>query len=227
MCTEGVFSADGDFGALDRIVPIAKEYGAQVLVDEAHSFGVAGPTGRGVAEAHGVLEDVDYLVVTFSKALGGVGGALITRAELARYVNWYARCRMFSCALDPAVTAGVTKAVELLGSAEGAARRQRVVDNATALRGALTGLNIGPSRSWIVPVIYGAEDRTILLADWLLSRGHEGSVMEFPAVPIGEARVRLFVTSEHDREQIDRCAATLRDAGAHFGFLRHEEPSTP
>lgn len=222
VCTEGVFSADGDFGALDQIVPMAKEYGAQVLVDEAHSFGVAGPTGRGVAEQHGVLEDVDYLVVTFSKALGGVGGALITRAELARYVNWYARCRMFSCALDPAVTAGVTKAIELLGSSEGAARRARVLDNATALREAMSGLNIGPSRSWIVPVIYGAEDRTILLADWLLSRGHEGSVMEFPAVPIGEARVRLFVTSEHDRDQIQQCAQTMREAGAHFGFADKE-----
>ena len=76
-----------------------------MLVDEAHSFLVAGPHGRGVAEEQGVLEQVDYLVVTFSKALGGVGGALIAPREVARYVNWYAKCRMFSCALDPAVTA--------------------------------------------------------------------------------------------------------------------------
>ncbi len=222
VCTEGVFSADGDFGALGEIVPLAKEYGAQVLVDEAHSFGVAGPHGRGVAEQHGVLDQVDYLVVTFSKALGGVGGALITTHELARYVNWYARCRMFSCALDPAVTAGVARAVELLGSTDGDQRRVRLVDNARALREALAGLDIGPSKSWIVPVIYGAEDRTILLADYLLRQGQEGSVMEFPAVPIGEARVRLFVTSEHTPEQIQRCAAGMRDAGAHFGFLKDD-----
>lgn len=223
VCTEGVFSADGDFGALGEIVPLAKSYGAQVLVDEAHSFGVAGPNGRGVAEEQGVLADVDYLVVTFSKALGGVGGAMIARHEIARYVNWYARCRMFSCALDPAVTAGVTRALELMMTDDGAKRRARVRANARALRESLHRLDIGPSKSWIVPVIYGAEDRTILLADYLLRRGHEGSVMEFPAVPVGEARIRLFVTSEHSPEQIQRCAAALEDAGAHFGFLKNED----
>ena len=224
VCTEGVFSADGDFGNLEQIVPVAKEFGAQVLVDEAHSFGVAGPNGRGVAEAQGVLDDVDYLVVTFSKALGGVGGALIARNEVTRYVNWYARCRMFSCALDPAVTAGVAKAVELLGSDDGALRRERVRANAKALREALHRLDIGPSKSWIVPVIYGAEDRTILLADWLLRHGQEGSVMEFPAVPVGEARIRLFVTSEHTPEQIQRCAKVIEQAGEHFGFLKEPSP---
>jgi glycine C-acetyltransferase len=223
VCTEGVFSADGDFGALAEIVGVAKEYGAQVLVDEAHSFGVAGPTGRGVAEEQGVLADIDYLVVTFSKALGGVGGALIARHDVARYVNWYARCRMFSCALDPAITAGVTKAIELLGSDDGAKRRARVRANAKALREALHRVDIGHSRSWIVPVIYGAEDRTILLADWLLQRGHEGSVMEFPAVPVGEARIRLFVTSEHTPEQIQQCATAIGEAAQHFDFLRPED----
>ena len=218
VCTEGVFSADGDFGALDKIVPLAKEYGAQVLVDEAHSFGVAGPNGRGVAEAHGVLDQIDYLVITFSKALGGVGGALITTHELARYVNWYARCRMFSCAMDPAVTAGVARAVELLGSSDGDERRKRVLSNAALLRESLTSVDIGPSSSWIVPVIYGPEDRTILLADYLMRRGHEGSVMEFPAVPVGQARIRLFVTSEHTPSQIQRCATAMHDAAEHFGF---------
>ncbi len=220
VCTEGVFSADGDFGALGRVVPVAKEYGAQVLVDEAHSFGAAGPGGRGVAEQQGVLDQVDYLVVTFSKALGGVGGALIAPHAVARYVNWYARCRMFSCALDPAVAAGVTKGVELLGSSEGAQRRTRLVANAHALREALNRVDTGRSTSWIVPVIYGDEERTILLADYLLRQGQEGSVMEFPAVPIGEARLRLFVTSEHSPEQIQRCATTMHEAAEHFGFLK-------
>jgi 7-keto-8-aminopelargonate synthetase-like enzyme len=223
VCTEGVFSADGDFGRLDEIVPLAKERGAEVLVDEAHSFMVAGPTGRGVAEQCGVLEDVDYLMVTFSKALGGIGGALIARREVARYVNWYARCRMFSCALDPAVTAGVTKALELAAGSEGALRRGRVRGNAERLRERLLGrVDIGRSRSWIVPVIYGSENDTILLADFLHRRGQEGSVMEFPAVPVNEARVRLFVTSEHQPDQIDACAENILAAARHFGFLREE-----
>jgi glycine C-acetyltransferase len=221
VCTEGVFSADGDFGRLDEIVPLARERGAQVLVDEAHSFLVAGPTGRGVAEQCGVLDGVDYLVVTFSKALGGIGGALIARREVTRYVNWYARCRMFSCAMAPAVTAGVTKALELAAGSEGDARRLRVRRNAERLRDRLRSrVDIGPSSSWIVPVIYGSESNTIPLADYLLRRGQEGSVMEFPAVPVNEARIRLFVTSEHQADQIDACADNILAAGSRFGFLR-------
>ena len=69
-----------------------------------------------------------------------------------------------------------------------------------------------------------AEDRTILLADWLLRHGQEGSVMEFPAVPVGEARIRLFVTSEHTPEQIQRCAKAIEQAGEHFGFLKETTP---
>src|SRR6202050_4411501 len=157
VCTEGVFSVDGDFGALDRIVPMAKSYGAQVLVDEAHSLLLCGERGCGVAEQQGVLDQVDYLVVTFSKALGGVGGALIAQHEIARYVNWFARCRMFSCALDPAVTAGITRGLELGAGTDGYERRARLHRNAALLRGALADrVDIGRSRSWIIPVIFGA-----------------------------------------------------------------------
>lgn len=219
VCTEGVFSADGDFGDLKRIVPIVKEFGAQILVDEAHSFLLTGKQGRGVAEEQGVLNEIDYLVLTFSKGFGGVGGALIAQKEVARYVNWYARSRMFSCALDPAVTAGVTRALELAAGTEGDERRKRLQKNAAKLRSFLNEtVNIGKSKSWIVPVIYGGEDKTILLADHLLRNELEGSVMEFPAVPINEARVRLFVTSEHNDEHLSACADIMAQAGKTFGF---------
>lgn len=219
VCSEGVFSADGDFGALGELVPLAKAHGAQVLVDEAHSFLVAGATGRGVAEAQGVLDDVDYLVITFSKALGGVGGAVVARREVARYINWYARCRMFSCALDPAVAAGVAMGLQLAATEDGAARRRRAIENAEYLRTLLRPhVDVGRSRSWVVPVIYGAERRTLPLADYLQREGLDGSVMEFPAVPIGEARLRLFVTSEHTRAQLEQAAAIITGAARHFGF---------
>jgi glycine C-acetyltransferase len=219
VCTEGVFSADGDYGALDRIVPLAKSFGAQVLVDEAHSFLLCGAHGRGVAEAQGVLADVDYFVVTFSKALGGVGGALIARREITRYVNWYARCRTFSCALDPAVAAGVTRALELGAGSDGARRRERLQRNAASLREQLVGaVDIGRSKSWIVPVVYGPENLSIPVADWLQRHGLDGSVMSFPAVPINEARVRLFVTSEHDDAQLARCADIVKAAAREHGF---------
>lgn len=219
VCTEGVFSIDGDFGALDRIVPTAKAYGAEVLVDEAHSFLLCGKDGRGAAEEQGVLDQIDYLVVTFSKALGGVGGALVARREIARYVNWFARCRMFSCALDPAVTAGITRGLELGAGADGTERRARLQRNAELLRVALADrVDIGRSRSWIIPVIFGAETRGILLANWLQRHGLDGNVMSFPAAPAGGARMRLFVTSEHTEDQIRRGAEIMMRAATEFGF---------
>jgi glycine C-acetyltransferase len=226
VCAEGVYSADGDRGNLAEIVPLAKSFGAQVLVDEAHSFLLCGKRGRGVAEEQGVLDQVDYFVITFSKALGGIGGALIARKELARYVNWYARCRMFSCALDPAVTAGVTRALELAAGSDGDARRERLARNAAQLRATLAPhVDLGRSTSWIVPVIYGPENLTIPLADRLQRAGLDGSVMSFPAVPVNEARVRLFVTSEHTESQIARCASIIRSAADELGFAKREMPS--
>ena len=91
------------------------------------------------------------------------------------------------------------------------------------LRELLRGrVNIGLSRSWIVPVIYGSENDTILVADYLHRHGQEGSVMEFPAVPVNEARIRLFVTSEHQPDQIDACASNIIAAARHFGFVQGE-----
>lgn len=219
VCTEGVFSADGDRGRLREVVRAAKEAGAWVLVDEAHSFGVDGPNGRGVAEAQGVLEDVDLLVLTFSKALGGVGGALIATPDLARYVAWYARCRMFSCAIDPAVSAGVAQAVRILASPEGAERRARLQERAAHLRDRLRPhVDLGLSDSWIVTVTYGEETRTLPLLDRLQRHGLDASVLQFPAVPAGEARIRLFVTSEHTTEQLDRAADIVIEAAHALGF---------
>jgi 7-keto-8-aminopelargonate synthetase-like enzyme len=227
VCTEGVFSADGDFGALGTIVPVAKSHSAQVLVDEAHSFLLCGSQGRGAADMLGVLDQVDYLVVTFSKALGGVGGALIAHSDVTRYVNWYARCRMFSAAIDPAVTAGVTRGLELGSGEEGAAGRERLQKNADLLRSLLRGeVEIGNAESWIVPVIFGSESLIVPLSDWLQRHGLDGSVMSFPAVAMDEARVRLFVTSEHSEEQIRRCASIVLRAAAEFGFLLETAIST-
>lgn len=219
VCTEGVYSGDGDFGALAEIVRASKEHDAQVLVDEAHSFLVAGPGGRGVCEAAGVLADVDLYVLTFSKALGGGGGALLAPRAVTRYVNWYARCRMFSCALDPATAAGVRKALELGMGPEGAVRRARLHTNAAYLRERLSGVvDLGVSESWIVTVVYGDEERTIPLLDRLQREGLDASVLQFPAVPMGEARLRLFVTSEHTSDQLDRVVDVITGAARDLGF---------
>ncbi|MHC4829224.1 MAG: aminotransferase class I/II-fold pyridoxal phosphate-dependent enzyme, partial [Planctomycetota bacterium] len=219
VCTEGVFSADGDFGRLRELVAVTKRHGAYILVDEAHSVPIAGAQGRGVCEQAGVLEDVDLIVLTFSKGFGGVGGALIAREHVSRYVNWYARCRMFSCSLDPAVTGGVLAALDLAAGADGRERRQRLIHNAARLRDHLRGgVDLGVSESWIVTVHYGAEHLTLPLSRYLQDRGLDVSPLQFPAVDRGEARLRLFVSSEHTEEHLERAARVIRDAAEHFGF---------
>lgn len=220
VCAEGVYSGEGDFGNIKEIVRLAKKHGAYTLVDEAHSALVAGENGRGVCEDQDVLEDVDLYVMTFSKAFGGVGGALLAKSDVCQYVNWYAKCRMFSCALDPGVTAGMTKVLELAAGPEGRTRRQRLIDNANYLREQLgTDVDLGLSRSWIVTVIYGSDKMGLNLNDYLQRHGLDTSLMQFPAVPKNEARIRMFVTSEHTREQIDRAVEIIAGAKREFNFI--------
>jgi 7-keto-8-aminopelargonate synthetase-like enzyme len=220
ICVEGIYSGDGDYGNLKEVVRLAKKYGAFTLVDEAHSALVAGEHGKGVCEAQGVLEDVDMYVMKFSKAFGGVGGAVYAKKELVKYINWYAKCRMFSCALDPAVTGGMTKVIELAGSPLGAERRKRLKSNATYFRSLLEGkVKLSEGDAWVVIVHFGAESKTLGLNDYLQRTGLDTSIIQFPAVPRNEARIRMFVTSEHTQEQLKRAADIILSAAAKFDFL--------
>ncbi|MFQ6608485.1 MAG: aminotransferase class I/II-fold pyridoxal phosphate-dependent enzyme [Fidelibacterota bacterium] len=220
VCVEGVYSTDGNYGNLSEIVPVAKKYGAKILVDEAHSLLVAGPGGRGVAEELGVIADVDMIIGTFSKSFGGVGGCMIGDQEIVNYLNYYARSRMFSCAIDPGVTGGLIKALELAVGPDGDLKRERIKENAKHLRSLLRGkVDIGTAHSWIIPVIYGDEKLTIPLSDYLQRHGLDVSLMMFPAVPKNHSRIRAFVTSEHSTEQIEKGAEILLNAAKEFNFL--------
>ena len=220
VCVEGVYSGDGDFGNLKEVVRLAKQYGAFTLVDEAHSALIAGENGRGVCEMQGVLEDVDLYVMTFSKAFGGVGGAVYAKKNIVNYINWYAKCRMFSCALDPAVTGGMVKVIELAGTPVGYERRARLHDNAAYFRDLLKGkVNLGVSDAWVVIVNFGSEKKTLALNDYLQKSGLDTSIIQFPAVPKNDARIRMFVTSEHTQEQLAKAAEIILSAADKFDFL--------
>ena len=219
VCVEGVYSTDGDYGNLKDIVTVTKKYGASILVDEAHSLLVAGATGKGAVEKFDVLGDVDLLIGTFSKSFGGVGGCLYAKQELINYVNYYARSRMFSCALDPAVTGGILKALELASGPDGNEKRKRIVENADHLRSLLKNkVDIGTSQSWVIPIIFGDERKSIPLGDYLMRKGYDFSIMMFPAVKKNKSIIRAFVTSEHTKEQLDGCAEALIDAAKEYEF---------
>jgi 7-keto-8-aminopelargonate synthetase-like enzyme len=221
VCVEGIYSGDGDFGNIKDVVRLAKKYGAFTLVDEAHSALLAGENGRGVCEEQGVLEDVDLYVMTFSKAFGGVGGAVYAKKEIVKYINWYAKCRMFSCALDPAVTGGMVKVVELAGGPLGSERRKRLKSNADYFRNLLKGkVSLGVSESWVVIVNFGNESKTLELNDYLQRTGLDTSIIQFPAVPRNDARIRMFITSEHTESQLKKASEIILDAAKKFDFLK-------
>ena len=224
VCAEGVYSSDGTTGPLAAIVGLAKRYGAYTLVDEAHSVLVAGPTPRRGRE-QGVLDEIDLYVMTFSKGFSGIGGAVLARPEVARYINWYARCRMFSCALPPGVTGGMLAALEIAASADGgrpaaAAPRQR---RAAARRPR------GPRRHLRLPLL----DR----AGGVRSRRpHPGDPhgappgrprhrrAGLPRRPRDRARFRLFATAHHSPEQCERAADIVKAVAAEHGFLQAGAP---
>lgn len=219
VCTEGVYSVEGDIGDLRGVVSTAKRHGALVLVDEAHSILATGPDGRGVAAAQGVLAEIDLFVVTFSKGFGGVGGAVIARRDIAQYINWFARSRMFSCGLDPAVTGGLIESLRLARSGEGDERRARLHANARLLRDLLSDrVRVLAGDSWIVPVLYGPDDLTLPLTDHLQRSGLDVSIIQYPAVPRHLSRLRLFVTSEHSDDQLRGAAEIVLRAAEKFGF---------
>lgn len=219
ICCEGVYSADGDRGDIKGIVKLAKQYNAMTLVDEAHSVLIGGEHGRGIAEEQGVLHDIDFYVMTFSKSFCGIGGAVLAKKEYITYINWYARCRMFSCAMDPAVTGGILKSLELAAGEDGHERRRKLVDNAHYLREQLEGkVNMLDTDSWIIPVIYSNDKLTPIINDYLQQHGLDAGLMTFPAVPRGQSRIRLFITSDHTKEQLDRTANILVNAAKEFDF---------
>ena len=219
VCVEGVYSTDGDYGNLKDLVAVSKKYGASILVDEAHSLLIAGKTGKGAVEEFDVLSEVDLVIGTFSKSFGGVGGCVYAKKELINYMNYYARSRMFSCALDPAVTGGIIKALKLASGADGDKKRKRIIENADYLRSLLKDkVDIGTSQSWVIPIIFGDERKSLPLGDYLMRLGYDFSIMMFPAVKKNKSIIRAFVTSEHTKEQLDGCAEALIQASKEYKF---------
>ena len=222
ICTEGCFSVDGDYGKVREITKLAKKYGATTLVDEAHSFLVAGPNGKGVCEEQGVLEDVDFILGTMSKTFAGIGGFLFAKEEISNYVNFFARNRMFSCALDPAVTGGMLAVLQLATGDDGKKRRERLIKNTEYLRNILgQSVNlVAGGDTWVVPVLFGSDNVTRPLEDFLQRNGLAAPLMVYPAVRKNKGRIRLFVTSEHTKEQLEQARDIIVKAGEEFGFLK-------
>ena len=221
ICTDGVFSMDGNAAPLDEICRLARQYDALVMVDECHSAGVLGATGRGITELYDLRGEVDILTGTLGKAFGGaVGGFTTGRREIIDMLRQRSRPYLFSNSLPPAVVGAGIELFKILGQSN--ELHDRLVANVEHFRAGMmaAGFDIKPTQSAICAVmLYDAK----LSQDFAARLQEEGVFVTgfyYPVVPKGQARIRVQVSAGHTVEQLDRCIAAFVKVGRDLNVLQ-------
>jgi glycine C-acetyltransferase len=219
LISDGVFSMDGDIGALPGLAEAAEKHGAIMMVDDAHASGVLGRNGRGTID-HFVLHGrVQVQVGTLSKAIGVLGGYVCGSRDLIEFLYHRARPFLFSTSHPPAVAAACLAAFDVLEQEP--ERIQALWDNTKYFKRGLTsaGFNTGNSETPITPVIVGETRLAHELSRELFEGGVLATGIGFPTVPKGQARVRTIVTATHTRAQLDCALEAFRKVGKRLGIL--------
>lgn len=203
VITDGLFSADGDYADLERICAIAKRYDAKVVVDAAHDIGTLGRNGRGLAEDRGVIDSVDFIVGTMSKAMGSTGGFVTGRAPALELLRHFAAPHTSSRVVSPGVAAASLKAIEIV-KREGVPRREVLARNVDALWRGLCDIGFKTSRtgSPVIPIYVNGPRSAVKAAAQLQAEGICVCAMVSPSVPTGGDRLRLNVTNLFDAADI-------------------------
>jgi len=219
LISDGVFSMDGDIGALPGLVEAAEAHGAIMMVDDAHSSGVLGRSGRGTIDHFGLHGRVHIQVGTLSKAIGVLGGYVCGSRDLIEFLYHRARPFLFSTSHPPAVAAACLAAFDVLEQEP--ERMQALWENTKYFKAGLTleGFNTGMSETPITPVMVGEAKLAHELSRTLFEEGVLATGIGFPTVPKGKARVRTIVTATHTREELDRALDAFRRAGKKLGLL--------
>ena len=203
IIVEGIYSMLGDCAPLAEIAALKKKYGAWLLVDEAHSLGVMGDRGRGMAEAAGVEEDVDFIVGTFSKSLGAIGGYCVSNHPELDLVRYVCRSYVFTASPSPSTIASVREALRRLE--EGQNLRGRLWVNAEHLYNGLKelGFELGPDLSPVVAIRAPSREKTLFAWKALLDKGIYVNLVFPPAAPAGMSLLRCSISAAHTSDQID------------------------
>lgn len=211
IITEGVFSMDGDIAPIDNIVRLKKKYGCFLMIDEAHSLGVIGQTGRGVIEYFNLSpDDIDLIVGTLSKSLASCGGFVCASKELIQYMKFSAPGFVFSAGITPANTAAALYAINRLQEEPALIKRMQVNADYFIQKLQALGLDVGQSKNTpIVPVIIRNSEKTLEASYQLFCKGIYAPPIISPGVTEHEARIRFFITALHDKEQLDACVQEL------------------
>ncbi|MBA3949181.1 MAG: glycine C-acetyltransferase [Acidobacteria bacterium] len=219
LITDGVFSMDGDLGPVAELASAAEEYGAIMMVDDAHASGVFGKNGRGTIDHFNAHGRVDIQVGTLSKAMGALGGYVAGSKNLIEFLYHRARPFLFSTSHPPAVAAACLAAVDVLEQEPELI--EQLWDNTRFFKEGLAGLgfNTGLSESPITPVIAGESALAMTLSDRLFEEGVFAQSIAFPTVARDKARVRTIVTATHTREELQFALDTFAKVGRELGII--------
>ena len=221
IVTDGVFSMDGNVAPMDRICELAEKYDALVMVDECHSAGVVGPTGRGVTELFDVRGRVDIITGTLGKAFGGaVGGFTTGRKEIIDMLRQRSRPYLFSNSIPPAVVGAGIEMFRMLGEDDDL--HAKLAKNVTYFRDRMiaAGFDIKPTQSAICAVMLYDAKLSQVFAARLLEEGIYVTGFYYPVVPKDQARIRVQVSAGHEREHLDRCVEAFTKVGRELGVLK-------
>jgi 7-keto-8-aminopelargonate synthetase-like enzyme len=218
---EGVYSMLGDIAPLDVMVPLAKKYGAMVLVDEAHSMGFFGEHGRGVAEAQGVIDDVDFIIGTFSKSVGTVGGFCVSNHAKTEFLRLVCRPYTFTASLPPSVVATASTSIRKLMHAGN--KRAHLWENSKRLHRGLRDLGFklatDEPESAILAVLLPDQDTAVRMWQSLLEHGLYVNMARPPATPTGVYLLRCSLCAEHTAEQVEQILGMFAAAGRATGAI--------
>jgi glycine C-acetyltransferase len=219
LITDGVFSMDGDLGALPGLCDLADEFGCIMMVDDAHASGVFGDEGRGTVDHFALHGRVDIQVGTLSKALGALGGYVAGSRALIEFLYHRARPFLFSTSHPPSVAATCIAALDVLESEPH--WMQQLWENARFFKAGLRtlGFDTGVSESPITPVIVGDGALAMKLSDRLFAEGVFAQGIGFPTVARGKARVRTIVTATHTRDELQFALDCFKRVGTELGIL--------
>lgn len=220
IATDGVFSMDGNIAQVDKICDLADEFGAMTFVDDSHSTGFLGKTGRGTHEYRGCLGRVDVITTTLGKALGGAsGGCTSGRAEIIEYLRQKSRPYLFSNTVPPPIICGALKVLDLL--TESTELRDTLEENTRYFRQHMTaaGFDIKPGDHPIVPIMLGDAKLANDIAGDLLAEGIYVIGFSFPVVAKGQARIRVQISAAHEKQHLDKAIAAFAKIGAKYGVI--------
>ena len=220
IVVDGVFSMEGDIANLPELVKIKKEYGARLMVDDAHSVGILGENGAGTAEHFGLTDEVDLIMCTFSKSFASLGGFVAGGAKVIDYIKHFARPMIFSAALPPAQVAAAKASLQIIKTNR--KRRENLWENTRFWQEGLKklGFDIGETQTPIVPVIIGDDMLTFAIWKKLMEYGVYTNPVITPAVPPGRQLLRTSIMATHTKEQLQRALDAFEKAGKELGVIK-------